>query len=425
MNLIAQVIEHPRFINRSNDYIRWYPKTLSPIDAEPEWKAFPTRGAYIHVPFCDQICKYCPYNKIITQKETVARFVQALRYEIQMLAERLGSEPLSFIYFGGGTPSVLEPYQISSILEQFAISWGLVEDVEITLETHPTHANKKRLQAVATTGVNRISIGVQSFQGHLLSALGATHQVEDSRSALEAACTVFDNVAADLLYHFQPQTLENWLEDIKIAVEEYHIPHLSCYALVPINETSKQPSEQEEVKLAIKACELGQTLGLYHYASCASGGFDIAKLDKKCRYELEHWSAPQYNFIGLGPGAFGFAGGHSTVNRLSVDHYCSLLEERRLPLASAVPVDEMELRHRYFVLGIKTLEVPFTPYRAIFGTDPLKDFERQIRQLEREGLATVIDDSLRLSPIGRLYVDTCSTLFFSKAQHVGGSPANG
>jgi oxygen-independent coproporphyrinogen-3 oxidase len=415
MNQISQIIEHPRFLNRSNEYIRWYPKTLLPLIYEPDWKAVPLRGAYIHVPFCDQICKFCPYNKIVTQKEIVGRFVKALEREIQLLSERiLSSEPLSFIYFGGGTPSVLEAPEISGILEQLDKIWGLASNVEITLETHPIHANQQYLKAIAATGVNRISMGIQSFHQDLLSALGSTHNANDSRNAVESACAVFDNVAIDLLYNYQPQTKENWREELKIAIREYNIPHLSCYALVPIGTNIEQPTEENEIELAIEALEFCQSFGLNHYASCASGGFDVSKSEKKCRYEVEHWSAPQYNFVGLGPGAFGFAGGHSTVNRLSVERYCSLSEEGYLPLASAVPVNEEELRHRYFVLGIKGLEVPFAPYRAIFGREPLKDFAEAICILEQEKLATVVNDSLQLTPVGRLYVDSCSTLFFSE-----------
>lgn len=416
MSLLAQIIEHPRFTLRESEYLRWYPKTLSPISGEPAWQAVPLGGAYIHVPFCDEICKFCPFNKIVTQRATVTRFVKALRQEIRILSERLGPGPLHFIYFGGGTPSVLEPAQVASILEEIDVCWGLAEDVEITLETHPTHARTQRLRELAATGVNRISMGIQSFKGELLAALGATHEAHDSRKAVVDACTVFDNVAADLLYRYRPQTIEDWYEDLRIAIEEYQIPHLSCYPLVPLGPVVDQPSEEEEVQFALEALDFGQAHGFSHYASCASGGFDIALPDRECRYELQHWSAPQSHFVGLGPGAFGFAGGHSTVNRLPVNRYCNLLEQGRLPLASAVPVDQLELSHRYFILGLKTLEVPLAPYRSLFRSDPLQDFAEPIGTLVREGLATIRDDSLQLSPVGRLFVDSCSTLFFSTAQ---------
>jgi len=259
-------------------------------------------------------------------------------------------------------------------------------------------------------------MGVQSFKGALLSALGATHEAHDSRKAVEEACTVFNNVAIDLLYRYRPQTLEDWQEDLRTAIEEYQIPHLSCYPLVPMGPVTERPSEEQEVAFALEALDFGKAHGLSHYASCASGGFDIAPQDRSCQYELEHWRAPQSNFVGLGPGAFGFAGGHSTVNRLAVNRYCSLLEEGQLPLASAVPVDQSELRHRYFVLGVKTLEVPLAPYRSLFRREPLQDFAEPIGTLVREGLGTVSEDAFRLTPIGRFFVDSCSVLFFSSSQ---------
>lgn len=416
MNLLAQVIEHPRFSFRESEYIRWYPKTLTVTPGEPTWQDRPLGGAYIHVPFCDKICKFCPFNKTVTSRADVNRYVAALVREIEMLSRRISQGPLRFVYFGGGTPSVLTPAQISSVLEEIDRRWGLSRSVEVTLETHPTHAKRPFLLDAAAAGVNRVSIGIQSFQDHLLSALGATHVERDSKAAVDEARSVFDNVAIDLLYRYHPQTPDGWQEDLRAAVEEYRVPHISCYALVPISSSISQPSEEAEVELAIQALAYGQEHGLHHYASCASGGFDIAQPDNRCRYELEHWAAPQSDFVGLGPGAFGFAGGHSTVNRLNVNKYCGLLERGRLPLASAVRVDAVELRHRFFTLGLKALEIPLSTYRSLFGSDPLSDFAAPIRILEREGLASVCEDTLRLTPLGRLYVDTCSTLFFSATQ---------
>jgi len=416
MDLLTQVIEHPRFSLRESEYLRWYPKTLLPLKDEPAWVNRPISGAYIHVPFCDKICRFCPFNKALTDSDLVDRFVHAVQREILMLSERVVGGPLDFIYFGGGTPSVLDSKQISGILEQLDECWGTTPDVEITLETHPTHALKPYMQSIASVGVNRISTGIQSFQEHLLSALGATHKARDSRNALDSARSVFDNVAIDLLYRYHPQTMREWLDDLTIAVEEYDIPHLSCYALVLIGPSQTQPSVETEVEFAVEALNFGSTRQREHYASCASGGFDLSQPKYQCKYERQHWTAPQKDFVGLGPGAFGFAGGHSTVNRLSTKRYCDLIESGRLPLASALPVDLIELKHRYFALGVKTLEVSLTQYRAIFGTEPLKDFLEPIATLQTEGLATVSNESLKLTPLGGLFVDSCSTLFFSDAE---------
>lgn len=416
MNLLAQIIDHPRFSLRESEYLRWYPKTILPLNDQPIWVDRPISGAYVHVPFCDKICRFCPFNKAVTDADLVDRFVEAVQQEIHMLSDRIVGGPLDFIYFGGGTPSVLEPGQISKILEELDRRWGTAPNAEITLETHPTHAHKPYLQSVASVGINRISTGIQSFHEHLLASLGATHKATDSRSALDNARSVFDNVAIDLLYRYHPQTMEEWLGDLSVAVEEYDVPHLSCYALILPGSSQTQPSVEAEVEFAVEALSFGRAHERGHYASCASGGFDLSRPKYQCKYEREHWTAPQKDFVGLGPGAFGFAGGHSTVNRLSTKHYCELIEGGHLPLASAIPVDRAELKHRYFVLGVKTLEVSLTHYRSIFGSEPLEDFQKPIATIQSEGFASLTEESLTLTPVGSLFVDSCSTLFFSDIQ---------
>jgi oxygen-independent coproporphyrinogen-3 oxidase len=142
----------------------------------------------------------------------------------------------------------------------------------------------------------------------------------------------------------------------------------------------------------------------------------VAAPSFECKYELRHWAAPQAGFYGLGPGAFGFAGGHTTVNRLSVPRYCDDLESGVLPIVSALRVEEDELRHRYFALGVKALSVPLRPYRETFGRDPLDDFSAEIESLLSDNLAEIERDALVLTSAGRLYVDVCSATFYSSAE---------
>jgi oxygen-independent coproporphyrinogen III oxidase len=345
--------------------------------------------------------------------QVVTRYVRSLLIEIDLWHTKVGPGPLEFIYFGGGTPSVLSPDQISTILNCLDTFYGLEPSAEVTLETHPTHATPDFLNAMKSAGVNRVSMGIQSFDEGALKRLGATHGVDDCHSAIRAASTVMNSFAIDLLYAYAGQSREGWLRDISLTMDRYEVPHLSCYALVPIDSECLQLSQESEVDLALIALSAGAGHGMQHYASCASGGFDISLPDRRCRYETGHWAAPQRTFLGLGPGAFGFVGGHTTVNGLSIDHYASNLQKGQLPLASAVPVLTTESQHRYFVLGVKALDVPLGPYRTQFHSDPHKDFQQQFLELERNALAVVDDEFLHLSPLGRLYVDSCSALFFS------------
>jgi oxygen-independent coproporphyrinogen-3 oxidase len=291
-----------------------------------------------------------------------------------------------------------------------------MDDAEITTEIHPTHATLEKLKAFRDVGVTRVSLGIQSFSDQLLRGLGASHDERNSHEAVQAALATFERVAIDLLYCFKGQSLEDWLRDLSQAVEEYAIGHLSCYALVPVNSDLLRPSQIEEIRFAEAAISVGKRRGLFHYASCASGGFDLAIPEEQCRYEKEHWGAPQAEFCGLGPGAFGFCADHTTANRLAVNDYCSCLESGRLPLAALGGVPEEELRRRYFALGVKTLEVPFGPYSTQFNRNPRDDFGPIFEDLEALDLVQVERDSLVLTEVGRHFVDSCSAAFFSSTE---------
>jgi oxygen-independent coproporphyrinogen-3 oxidase len=239
---------------------------------------------------------------------------------------------------------------------------------------------------------------------------------------VEAALGVFENVAIDLLFAFPGQTEEHWRKDLTLALSTLAIPHLSCYALVSIAEGSAFANPQIDLAMSFEAMAFAESIGLKHYASCASSGFDVARCNSECRYEVQHWSAPQTEFLGLGPGAFGFIDNHVTANQISLSTYYESLMSDNSPLVSATPVDPVERRHRYFALGIKVLKVPFGPYRNIFGEDPRDRFKEQFSSLESNGLVQLQDNELSLTPIGRLCVDQCTEAFFSEAERTIAHP---
>jgi oxygen-independent coproporphyrinogen-3 oxidase len=379
-------------------------------------KSIQADGVYVHVPFCDRICKFCPFNKQLTRSDHVDKYATLLLKEVSLIAQSIAGGSLEFVYLGGGSPSVLKPAQIAKLLDCLNSTIGIQANAEVSVEVHPSHAAPHYLRELRSIGVNRISMGIQSFLPEALNSLGATHSSEIANSAVTAARETFDNMAIDLLYAYHGQTMEDWRFDLSRAVTEYDVPHISCYALVPLAKDYRQPSPTDEIEFAVEAMDFLETHGLYHYASCASGGFDACRLGLECRYEAGHWSAPQKAFLGLGPGAFGFTGRHTTVNSLSTEVYFEALSDDRLPLASVFEVSELELKHRYFSLGVKGLKVPLQPYRDTFGSEPLTDFASQIGRLRDTGLADVNGDFLSLTRSGRLFVDTCSSLFFSPAE---------
>lgn len=364
------------------------------------------------MPFCDRLCRFCPFNKQATEKSDVERFVRALLLEIDCYAAMSESPGIEFIYFGGGSPSALPARTLGQIVERISMRFPLRSNLEICAECHPTHLDRDFCSDLKRLGFTRISTGIQSFDQSALERMGAQHEVADVHRAIESVGQVFGSVAIDLLFRCPGQSVEQWLAQLDQACSHAAVDHLSLYSLIA-KDPSTQPAPEVEAEMTVRAHEFLVDRGFHHYASCASGGFDFAKPGRHCVYEERHWGAPQAEFLGLGPGALGFVSGCTTVNGLGLDDYALNLESGRLAVVSATGTDREEAMRRFFVLGVKTLEVPLAPFRQEFGVDPRQQFADEFAQLAALGFAEVADDWLRLTALGRLFVDSVSSAFFS------------
>jgi oxygen-independent coproporphyrinogen-3 oxidase len=417
-SLLHRLRSHECFPSRESQYLRWYPKQLSkpsPVPFSNDDSPLTPTGIYIHVPFCERLCKFCPFNKRQLEQEQLAQFVESLVAEISLYRQIAQSSAIQFVYFGGGTPSVLTGAQISTILDALRKNFGLSARAEITLEIHPTHITRDYLKAVQQSGINRLSSGIQSFDDAILSMIGAQHTAGDSARAISVAGDTFGEIAIDLLFRCPSQSPDHWRGELQRALSFQEISHFSLYSLV-LKTDRNQPSLHDEAEMTVDAMSLMQSAGFEHYASCASGGFDFARAGRRCVYEAEHWAAPQAQFIGLGPGAWGYLGSTTTVNALDLGKYTSEVASGRLPLASARPASRAERMHRYFVLGVKTLQVPLAPFRASFEIDPRSVFRNEFSTLDKWGFAQIDDSTLTLTDLGRLFVDEVSSIFFSPTE---------
>lgn len=415
--LAEQVISHPWFPRRSAEYYRWYPKSLHPIEATAldTLSTSQIEGIYLHIPFCDEICSFCPFNKQITSTELVDQYVDAIIREIRLLKDRESAAGLSFIYFGGGTPSILSAAQVEKIVDTAAGTCRFAERIEITMEAHPRNCVDDYLAALRNIGVNRISSGIQSFSDDILRAISATHNAKISTAAITAMPKHFDNWGVDLLYRCPGQTVRSWEADLETLLMIAPPEHISCYTLF-LQDDRKQPTVQTDVYMAVAAQSLLEVAGYSHYASCATGGFDYARLGRECVYEARHWGAPQASYAAIGSGAIGFLGGMTTVNYHDTRAYVhrALNGDPTVSLSSTENVKE--LKHRYFVLGVKTLSVDLARYSDSFGTSAVDDFANEIHRLEAEGLAQLHEKSLSLTNLGRYYVDQISEVFWSVSE---------
>lgn len=408
------ILSHPWVERWSAEYYRWYPKALR-LNSESRWtpQAAAVNGIYIHVPFCEVLCRFCPYNRFAVAPHDIDDFIDRIHAEASLYS-RLGVHgQLEFVYLGGGTPSVLSANQLDKLLSGLRELFPFSDGAEISMEVHPFHASPERIREWRGVGANRFSCGVQSLNVDVLEQLGAHHSARQSRVAIDAV-TGSGNGAIDLLYRCVGQSEDDVLADVETALFA-GIQHISLYSLY-LPDDSRQVSVRRTLGMADSARELMEQRGLFHYASCASGGYDYSLADHKGVYEERHWAAPQASYLGLGPGAFGYVDDTVVVNLHRLSSFSSALDSGRLPIGHYRSCDADELMHRYFTLGVKCIDVPFDAYQSQFLERPSDRFGMQFDLLTQEGLAVVDDAGLSLTEAGRHFVDQVSELFWSRPE---------
>ena len=268
-------------------------------------------GLYIHVPFCAAICNYCNFNRGLFDADLKARYVEALLAEITRAGRAGGAGQADTIYFGGGTPSLLEPDEIARIIGACTTAFDVAVDREITMEANPESVTEARLAAYRSAGVNRLSFGVQSFREDELKRLSRLHSVERARAAFgEARAAGFDNVSLDLMMWLPEQRVSEWLESVDAAIalgpEHLSLYLLEVYPNAPLKDAMararwSQAPDDDAAEMYLAAMARLEAAGLEQYEIS-----NVAKPGRRSRHNLKYWI--DGDWLGFGCGA------HSTQN---------------------------------------------------------------------------------------------------------------
>ena len=265
-------------------------------------------GVYIHWPFCLSKCPYCDFNSHVRHGGVdEARFARAFAAEIAATAARVPGRTVSTIFFGGGTPSLMQPATVGAILDAVARHWPIASDVEVTLEANPTSVEAMRFRGFRAAGINRVSLGVQALDDAALKALGRLHSAQEALEAVAIARSIFERYSFDLIYARPGQTPRAWAAELKRASEEAG-EHLSLYQLT-IEQETPFAALHAAGKLLIP--DDGTARALYDATQdvCASAGLPAYEISNharpggECRHNLVYWHAQEY--AGIGPGAHG------------------------------------------------------------------------------------------------------------------------
>ena len=292
-------------------------------------------GVYVHVPFCTRRCEYCSFNTApVDDREVVARYVTAVVREI----EGLGAAPwapgltVETIFFGGGTPSLLAVSEMETVLGALGRTFALEREAEITVECNPESVTREKLAGYRDAGVNRVSLGVQSLDDEILSAIGRLHSAAEAKAAFEAARHAgFSNVSVDLIYGLPGLTAERWRSTVE-GVLAWEPEHVSAYGLTldpgsvwGSSGVSGLPEEDAVVGHYWAVAEHARSHGYEHYEIS-----NYARPGARSRHNQLYWRRREY--LACGPGAAGFLGDVRYTNVKPVIRYTQLLEEGRLPI---------------------------------------------------------------------------------------------
>ena len=313
-------------------------------------------GIYIHIPFCKKACHYCNFH-FSTQTQHIHSFVEALLNEIELRRDYINT-PIQTIYFGGGTPSLLSAEQIRSIIEKLQLNFDLSNLQEFTLEANPDDININKLSEWNAIGINRLSIGIQSFQKESLAWMNRAHIVDQSHQAIQMAQDAgFNNISIDLIYGTPHYTKEHLLADLKI-IEDYRIPHVSCYALTVEEKTALnsmiEKGKIENVKTEVQAehfeiiVDYLNKIGFEHYEIS-----NFAKPGNRSKHNSSYWKGIPY--LGLGPSAHSFNGSSRQWNVANNALYMQSLEKRVLPFEIEL-LDQVAQYNEYMMISLRCME---------------------------------------------------------------------
>ncbi len=265
-------------------------------------------GLYVHWPFCEAKCPYCDFNSHVTRSIDQRVWAETLAQEVRRVASLTPGRVLKSIFFGGGTPSLMEPATVRSVLEAAKEDWTWANDIEITLEANPRSVEARRFEGYAEAGVNRVSLGVQSLREDDLRRLGRLHDVEEAKAAFHIARQAFDRVSFDLIYGRQGQTLEGWRAELNEALE-LSVEHLSLYQLTIEQGTAFGDRYNAGKLKGLPDEDLGADMYDLTQEICNAAGMPAYEVSNhaapgaESRHNLIYWRYGDY--AGVGPGAHG------------------------------------------------------------------------------------------------------------------------
>ncbi|WP_229724710.1 radical SAM family heme chaperone HemW [Winogradskyella forsetii] len=370
-------------------------------------------GIYIHIPFCKQACHYCDFH-FSTSLKKKGELLNALAKELELRKDEFNNSTVETIYFGGGTPSLLNTKELLFLIDSVYENYEVSENPEITLEANPDDLSTKRIHDLTATPINRLSIGIQSFFESDLKLMNRAHNAEEAKVCLEEATKYFDNISLDLIYGIPGASNEQWLKNIETALS-FKVPHISSYALTVEPKTAlasfikkglieNVDDEQAHDQFHILKDKL-EASGFVHY--------ELSNFGKEGYFSKNnsaYWQGKSY--LGIGPSAHSFNGKQRSWNVKNNSRYIKAIEKNELPLEIET-LTQTDRYNEYIMTGLRTIwGVSLKKVENDFGVT-FKDYlNAQSEIFINQHLLYIDDAHLRVTKKGQFLCDGIASELF-------------
>ncbi len=383
---------------------------------------------YIHVPFCRTKCHYCAFHSLplgrgvnVLHHDDFKNYVDTLVAELSHWGERFENVPISSVFFGGGTPSLLPVRVVDLLLERISKHFSLTENVEISLEANPESLrSKERMYDFAKAGINRLSIGLQSLDEEYLHMLGRAHKLRDSMySVMQARDSGIANINVDLMWGLPGQGVRHWLNTLR-EVTRMKPTHISAYGLTLEEGTKLErdyhegrivlPPERDQSVMFMEGAALLEEQGYIHYEIS-----NFARMGFQCRHNLGYWEG--HDYLGLGPSATSTVRGRRWTNPYDQGQWAQKVQARTLDHDAAI-LTPRERVLELVMLRLRTARgLRFKAYKALTGRNFMKDHKVLIQALHENGLIRIRDGYLRLTRSGMLVSNSILSNIFEQTSN--------
>ncbi|RSL34468.1 oxygen-independent coproporphyrinogen III oxidase [Salibacterium salarium] len=362
---------------------------------------------YVHIPFCEQICFYCDFNKFYIKNQPVDKYVEVLNEEMKRVISMDEKPSIETIYIGGGTPTALNEQQLKQVLDDVNTLVRNPEQVrEFTVEVNPGEADRDKLKMMRAAGVNRLSIGVQSFNDKLLEKIGRGHSAQEAVETIDLAKSVgFENISIDLMFGLPEQTMEIWKDTISKTLE-LDVPHISAYSL-KIEEKTMFYNWYRQGKIQPlpedTEAEMYEVLvsGLHDAGYTAYEISNFSKYGMDSEHNKTYWKNNEY--YGFGAGAHGYLDGTRYANIGPLPHYIKAIENGESAVKESHEVPKTEMMEEEMFMGLRMKEgVRADRFESKFQTSYYTIFPEVIHDLLERELLYDSGDSLHLTKNGKL-----------------------